>query len=164
MPFTGFVQVTVDSRLTVQDSLRELVDAFQRSVQVNFANGNGLNQAANIYTARRTLTTGANENLDLSGVLSNPFGVSVVLTKLKALIVSASNANTTNLTITRPASNGVPFLAAAGDGFVLTPGGIFVLADPSAAGIVVTPGTGDLINVANAAGASATYDVYIIGA
>lgn len=163
MPFNGFVKVTVNSNLVINDTLRDLLDAFERSVQANFANGNGLNQASNIYTARRTLATGANENLDLSGVLTNPFGVSIALTKLKALILSAASGNTTNLTVTRPAS-GAPFLLASGDGFVLTPGGIFVLVDPSAAGIAVTAGTGDLINVANAAGASATYDAYIIGA
>lgn len=162
MPFSGFVKVTVGSNLVQQEALRDITDAFERSVQADFANGNGLNQAANVYTARRTLGSGANENLDLSGVLLNPLGASIALTKLKALVINASRANTTNLTVTRPAS-GAPFLLASADGFVLTPGGIFVLVDPSAAGIAVTAGTADLVNVANAAGASAIYDVYIIG-
>jgi len=39
---------------------------------------------------------------------------------------------------------------------------MFLLADPT--GVTVTAATGDIIQVANAAGAAATYDIIIIGA
>jgi hypothetical protein len=48
-------------------------------------NGTGANQANEVWSDTRTLTTGANETLDLNGVLVDAVGQSVAFTKVKLL-------------------------------------------------------------------------------
>lgn len=162
MSFTGSVQAVIRGDLVNAGDLSSGKDILRTTLEDLFTDGTGLNQANNQFSDRRTLTTGANESLDLAGGLTNAFGVTLTFTKIKAIIIQALSTNTTDLTVSRPA-NGLPFFAASGDALVLRPGGIFVLTDPSAAGITVTAGTGDLLNIANAAGASAFYDIIIFG-
>lgn len=131
---------------------------------LSLATGTGAGQADRVWSDERTLTTGANEDLDLADSLASVIGTTFAPARLKAIAILAASANTTNLTLSRPASNGVPFFAAASDAVVLHPGSIFVATWPGATAIVVTASTGDLINIANAAGASATYKIVLIGA
>ena len=160
---TGEVSVRVSSKLTNPLDLSSVVSNIAETFANSFTNGTGANQASNAWGDIRSLLTATNEDLDLAGGLTNAFGAALTFTKVKAIIIRALPANTGNITVTRPAANGVPFLVAAGDGFVLAPGAIFVLTNPSDAGITVTAGTGDLINVNNATGATQSYAVVIIG-
>jgi hypothetical protein len=128
-----------------------------------FTDGTGANQASAFFSDTRTLIASATEDLDLSGVLTDAFGTTVAATKIKAIAIVAASANTNNVNVTRPASNGVPFMLAAGDGFALTPGAGCLLTWPNAAGIAVTAGTGDLITLTNSAGTtSVTYSIAIL--
>lgn len=163
MPQTGEVSIRVTSKVTNSTDLASATANLDKTFSTPLTNGTGLNQANNSWSDRRSLATGANEDLDVSGSLTNALGVTVVFTKIKSITIQALSTNTTNITVTRPAANGVPFLAAAGDGFVLTPGGCFTLTNPSDAGIAVTAATGDLINIANSAGATGSYDIVIVG-
>lgn len=163
MPFSGRVVVQVLAELTGTNDLATVDSDIDQKFANIFTDGTGANQANNIFSDRRALAGGANEDLDLAGVLSSALGSTIISAKLKALIFRALPANTGNLTITRPASNGVPFLLAAGDGLPpLKPGGMVVITDPSVAGITVTAGTGDLINVAASGGGANNYDVIMI--
>ncbi len=129
-----------------------------------FADGAGLGQASVLYTASRTLAGGANESLDLNGMaLLDSFGSVLALTKIKGLIIQARDANTTVLTIAN-VTNSVATILGATYSLTLQPGELLAKVSNSAAGYVVTAATGDLINIANAAGAAATYDIVIIGA
>ncbi len=133
--------------------------------QFTLAEGTGLNQANQVFPDERTLTTGQSEDLDLNGVLINPLGEQVNLVKVKAVVIVADATNTTNLTIGNAASNQfVGWFGAAAHTITLKPGGVFFISDPSAAGYPVTAGTGDLLRVTNAPGATAKYKVIIIGA
>lgn len=129
-----------------------------------WGSGTGANQADQLFSDERTLGTGANEDLDLAGSLSDAFGNTLTFARIKAVIVLAASANTTNITVSRPASNGVVLFDAASDAITLAPGALFAWVDPTATGKAVTAGTGDLLNIANSAGASGTYTVIIIGA
>jgi hypothetical protein len=131
---------------------------------LSWASGTGAAQVDRLFSGQRTLTTGANENLDLAGTLTDAFGATITMARIKLIWIYAATANTTNLQFNRPASNGVPGpLVAASDAIELKPGAGFLWFDPGAVGYAVTAGTGDLFNVVNAAGASATYDVVILG-
>jgi hypothetical protein len=127
--------------------------------------GTGASQADKMYTAQITLTASSGQDIDLAGVLSDPFAVAMTMVKLKAIAIRASTTNTNNVNLTRPAANGVPWLLAAGDGIAIGPGGIFVAVNPGAAGLAtVTPATGDLIRVDNSgAGTSVTFDIVLLG-
>jgi hypothetical protein len=126
--------------------------------------GTGADQADRIFSDTRTLSASATEDLDLSGSLTNAYGT-VTFARIKAILVIADSANTNNVNVTRPASNGVPLFLAAGDGLPVRPGGIFMWACSDATGVAVTASTGDLITLTNSAGStSVTYTVIIIGA
>lgn len=129
------------------------------------ASGTAADQADILWTDERTLTTGATEDLDFTGSLTNVFGVTVALAKVKLVLFMMGTANTTRVTISRPAANGLLLLGAASDALASFGAGALVLMyDPGTNGIcAVTGGTGDLLTITNAAGASATYKVAVIG-
>ena len=130
---------------------------------LDLASGTGLNQANVVWSDTRTLTTAQTDSLDLAGGgLTDPFGAAFAPAKVKAIIVASSSANTTNLTVFGDAAH-VPFLGTVATSMTLTPGGFIVLTNPSLAGWVVTAATADIIKIVNAAGASATYDIVVIG-
>lgn len=125
--------------------------------------GTGVNQVDKIFADQRSLASGATEDLDLVGTaLTDPFGVTVSFTKVKGVFLAASANNTTNLTI----GNGTnPFVGPFGAGthsLQLQPGGMIWLFAPHT-GWTPTATTADILKVANAAGATATYNVTIIG-
>lgn len=150
--------------MTQTTDLSSPSDALNRDYSKTFANGTGALQANMWWHDQRTLNASATENLDLAGSLTSVFGTTITFTSMKALFVYAASGNTNDVQVTRPASNGVPWLMAAGDGIALKPGAWFMWVDPSANGPTVTGGTGDLITFTNSAGGtSVTFDVFILG-
>lgn len=135
---------------------------FQNIITMN--TGTGASQADKMFSDRRTIALSSNEDLDLAGVLTDPFGVTVTFAKVKAIIITAASGNTNNVKVKPATTNGFlgPFNAAA-DTVSIPPGGSFMVAAP-VSGWTVTAGTGDLLNIANSgAGTSVTYDIVIIG-
>jgi hypothetical protein len=134
-------------------------------VQASIAldNGTGANQADKLFTDTRTVTTGATDSIDLAGSLTDAFGATITLARVKAIMVTSAAGNTTDIQVARPASNGVVLFSAVSDAIVVKPGGVFFWAAPDATAIPVTGGTGDLLSIINAAGASATYNIVIVG-
>ncbi len=129
----------------------------------NLGPGTGAGQANEIYRATRTLTASATEDLDMSGVLADALGVTVALTKVKALVVHAAAANTNNVRVGGGNTTFSLFVSAS-DIIALKPGGTFVLTDPSAAGIAVANASTDLLTVTNSAGSSSvSYDIVVFG-
>jgi len=115
-----------------------------------------------LYQATRTLAASTGEDLDLAGLLTDALGATISAAEVTAIYVEAHAANTKDVAVTRPASNGIPLFALASGGVNVGPGDFFLLT--SRKGIAVTAGTGDLIHVANSgAGSSVTYDVVIVG-
>jgi hypothetical protein len=157
------IRVQVNAKLS---SILDLVTAaapLDQTITKNLANGVAANQADVIFSDQRTLADGATEDLDLAGGgLLDALGNAFAPAKVKALIIHASPDNTTNLTLFGDA-NGVPILDDPSDTVTLKPGGVFVIVDPTLAGYAVTAGTGDVVQVENAAGAAASYDIVIIG-
>lgn len=140
-------------------------DALDYVKRITLTSGTGADQGNMLWHDQRTLAASATEDLDLAGSLVNGLGDTQTFAKIKALIVYAATANTNNVQVTRPASNGVPLFLAAGDGIPVLPGGLFSWIAPNAAAIAVTAGTGDLLTFTNSAGStSVTYDVIILGA
>jgi hypothetical protein len=134
------------------------------SIARALADGIGVNQADRLFSDQRTLVASTNEDLDFAGsALTDAFGRVFTIVKIKVLVIVAALANVNNVQIRRGATNGIPIFTAVSSGVDLGPGGIFMWASPSA-GVVVTPATGDLVNVANSgAGTSVIYDVVAIG-
>lgn len=167
MPLTAVIESRLSGSLTGSADLGTPTFAFDDLSRRSWESGVGANQADVIWSDERTVTTGATDSLDLAAVLSGLLGGTLTMARVKAIRVRNSNragvANTTNISLTRPAANGVPIFAAAGDAIPIHPDGEVLIVAPSAGGYVVTAGTADLIDIVNAAGASATYRIEIIG-
>lgn len=170
MALTSKFGITVDALLTSALDLTTVSAPLERRAAVRLATGTGAGQADKIFSDTRSLTTGASEDLDLAGVLTDALGATITFARVKGLFVAAAAANTTNLTVGANVVNGWATLlgptGASGGTVTLRPGGMFLAACGSAdaTGWAVTAGTGDLLHVVNAAGATAAYDIVVVGA
>lgn len=152
--------------MTQTTDLSSAADVLTRDYTMTYANGTGASQANMWWHDQRSLAGSATEDLDLAGSLTSVFGTTITLTSLKGIFVYAAAANnaSNNLNVTRPASNGITWLLAAGDGISLKPGAMIAWFDPSANGATVTAGSADLITFTNSAGTNTiVYDVFILG-
>jgi hypothetical protein len=165
MSLSASIKITLSANLTRALDLLTAQGQLTKSYIASLTDGTGANQADRIFHDTRTLTASGTEDLDLNGVLTDIYGQACNFARIKGIVVLALAANTNNVNVTRPASNGFPLFLAASDGIPVRPGGAFAWVDPSATGIAVTAGTGDLLTLTNSAGStSVTYDIIIIGA
>lgn len=166
------VSVEVSSTQSRALDLGTATYPFSRTASISLANGTGAGMADLLFTDERTLSASATEDIDLSGLFGSPqtqltdaFGQTVVFARVKAIIVEASTANTNNVNVIRPASNGVPLFLAASDGVAVRPGGFYAWGCTDATAAAVAAGTADLITFTNSSsGTSVTYRLTIIGA
>lgn len=160
---TALITLAINGKITNPLDLGVVTDPFAKTLAIALAQGTGANQADRVFTDTRTLAASATEDLDLAAVLVDAFGAAITFAKLKAIVILPAAGNTNDITVTRPASNGVPLFLAAADGLAVKPGGLFAWACPGA-GVTVTPATGDLLTITNGgAGTPVTYDVILIG-
>lgn len=131
------------------------------SAAIDLLNGTSNAQANLAYVGERTLASGATEDLDLAGALTSALGATITMAEVVAVLIIADAANTTNLTIGGASSEAQLWFAAAGDKEVIKPGGISLHYAP--AGWAITAGSADDLLIANGSGASATYQIAIIG-
>lgn len=135
------------------------------SAAISLTSGTGLNQADRLWSDTRTLTASSTEDLDLAGVLTDVFGATQTLARVKLIYVKAALGNTNNVVVGGAASNGLlNWVADATDKVNVRPGGVLLLAAPDATAYAVTATTGDLLRVGNSSsGTSVTYDIVIVG-
>lgn len=132
-----------------------------------FADGVGAQQIDRVCMVERTILTGANDDIDLSGTgIQTLLGANIAAVELVGLVVMNRRkdptlaANTTNVTIGGSGS-GVPGFVSAG--LTLKPGGIFVAMSPDAAGLAtITNSTGDILRLTNSAGATIIVTVALL--
>jgi len=142
-------------------------EALTKSKTHNLAFGTGAAKANQIWSDRRTLGASADETLDLVGALTNAFGATVSLAKVKAIVIhnrSDEQGTATDAAIkiepgTTPPDNcpTIPLLPA---------GGFAVIACADADGFLGTlaGGSKDGIKITNLDGADAAqYDFIVIG-
>lgn len=162
---TTFIKAEISATYRNLLDLGTPTDTFLKKIAIDLANGTGANSADLMFHDQRTLAASGTEDLDLAGGLTNPLtGAAMTFVELRAVFVFAASANTNNVVVSRPASNGVPIFSAAGDAIPVQPGGFFGWSCPADGKVAVTAGTGDLLTVTNSSsGTSVTYDVVIIG-
>jgi hypothetical protein len=116
--------------------------------------------ADRLWSDRRTLAAGASEDLDLAGALADPFGAALNFSRIRGLLIAADPSNTNSVVVGGASSNGFASWVGDDDAVIVRPGGVLVLVAPDATDHAVTPGTPDLLRIANSrAGAEVTYDV-----
>jgi len=132
----------------------------------SFEDGIVANKVNLAYMAERTVNASSNDDIDLAGVLTDALGATFAAAELVAILIRnkpLSGDNTTNLTLSVP-TNGAPLLTGTTPALAaIRPGGFFMFCNPDANGIMtVTPGTGDLLRIANAAGAQNKYQIGLL--
>jgi hypothetical protein len=141
------------------------VDNFVKNIALALTSGTGANQVDRMWYAERTLNSGANEDLDLVGGFTDSLGVPFSPARFRALLIYSLPGNTTPLVVKPGAANGIVGLfGAPGHTLTIRPGGLFLVFGPDAIGYALTTGTGDVLNIANGAGAPATYDIVLLAA
>lgn len=130
--------------------------------QLPLAPGTGAGLVDKEFDDERTLADGATENLDLSGSLTDAYGASILFAKVKVLAIK-NKSTTQTLSVGGAATLG--FIGWVGDPTdkVLIGPGAFALLICDPVGVTVTAGTGDLLKIANSAGAACIYDIVIAG-
>jgi hypothetical protein len=132
--------------------------------QFNFADGVGLNAANRIWSDTRTIAASGTDSLDLAGSLSDAFGSTFTLARVKALMVAASPNNSNNVVVGAGSNAWSTWVGGTNPTVTVRPGGMLLVVAPDATGYAVTAGTGDILQIANSgAGSSVTYDVIVMG-
>lgn len=140
-----------------------------------YANGNGTSSGSQInevFSDIRTLAAGANEPLDLFGVLIGEMGDTVDLTKVKELrirLADAANPDGSNqassIAVGGASANGwFPFLMDATDRLKVLKGMTVSIGCPVLAGMPVVAGSADQLKIENNDLVNnATYSIAVFG-
>jgi len=159
------VGISVRGQYTNTTDLGSSVQKVGYAPVCNFSNGTGAEQANKYFEDTRTLTASSTEDLDLYGGLTDVFGNTLNITKIKFIIIRAAATNTNDVVVGGAAGSPIVSLfGTATDKINLKPGtGICLFATDSTAYAVVTS-TADLLKVANGGGTtSVSYDIIIGG-
>ncbi|WP_430233960.1 phage head spike fiber domain-containing protein [Nitrosomonas communis] len=131
-----------------------------------FQFGTGANQANKVFTDIRTIGASSTETIDLTWSTLDAIAKRLNLTKIKALILAASENNSNDILLGSNSLNNpiTSFFGAANDRLRIKPGGMIALIAPDANGYAVVQGTADKLDIANdGAGSSVTYTILIMG-
>lgn len=158
-------------RLGVSATLQEVQNLGSARYLLSYAgvntlpDGNASGQADLIFADQRTLSGGADEDLDLAAVLIDPLGAALTFAAVKVLAIIASADNADTIVVSPDATNGFDGpLGGTTPTVTIPPGGMYCVTAPGE-GWAVAGGTGDLLNVLNSDGVEdAIYDVIVIGA
>ena len=129
------------------------------NVSTNYTDGAGANQGNVLYQAQRTFS-GSTDNVDLSGVLTDSFGSTVSLVRVKAILIQNTSASN-SITVGNGTNPWATLLNGTGT-ITLPPGAWFAAATPDATGWAVTNSTADILKLAGTSGQS--YKLILLGA
>lgn len=164
MSLSANVKVSINATQTKTADFESASSAIAHALSVAFSDGVAAGQANRIWKDTRTLAASATEDLDFSGALLDIFGDAVVFADIRAILITADAANTNNVNVTRPASNGLPIFLAASDGIAVRPGGAFLYVAQDTTAIPVTASTADLLTLTNSSGTTGvTYSITVLG-
>lgn len=160
---------SIDFLLSLKASVKKANDlgapiyAPEIKKSIAFADGNGANQAKIIWGDTRTVNGGANDDIDLAGVLTDAFGDVVTAVEMVGLIIVTPSTNTSHLVVGAGSNPWITMWIATGDGIKVFPGGAFCNIAPDASGLgAVTAATADILRINNPGGAACDYTIGII--
>ena len=168
MALASKVIAGVEWRQTSALDLSTVYDSASLSYAVDIATGTAINTADYIWHDRRSVTTGANDDIDLtSSTTRSIFGTSVpqVFARVKAIIIK-NNATATGEELQIDSSVAASFLgwcvASTTAKAQIGPNSMLVLSN-LCDGWAVTATTADIIRITNTGATTISYDIIIIG-
>ena len=164
------LQATLTAKIVAsQTGDNAFADKFTPAIEKvqSLTDGTTANKADLMYVDERTVASATNDDIDLSGSLTDAFGVTITAAEIVAVLIIngpiSGAANTTDLTIGAGTNPFIGFLGAGDTIGPIKPAGMFMIGAGDADGVgAVTAGTGDILRIANSSGASATYQIAII--
>lgn len=152
---TDLAAATASQGLTITDSL---------------TSGITLDKADRMFADTRSVAASSNDDIDLSGSLTDPLGQTVTFGKIKGLLLK--NKSTTAGDVLQVSGNGAAGFttwlkdnaANSADGVRVGPDGCLMLWNPSLAAYSVTATTADILRITELGGANTvSYDLVLIG-
>ncbi len=170
MPLSSRITLRALASLTGSTPVNDLGTGSAQSMNVDqlidftLSDGTGIGAADKVFSDTRTVNASTNDDIDLAGTLTDAFGAALTFVKVKGLYVRSAPANTQAFTVGAAAANGVTSMLAP-VAITMRPGGALLLTSGATdtTGYAVVAATGDLLRVANGAGAAISYDIVIIG-
>lgn len=127
--------------------------------------GSTIDKANKPYKGTFTLSASGVNSHDLYGGLTDPFGNTLNFTRIVAIVIwNTSTTVGANLEVGGAASHAwESWNNGLGSTEKIGPNGVWLKWEPSAAGMVVANGTGDILDVTNIGATSITYHMMIVG-
>lgn len=134
------------------------------SISKNYTNGNTTGLANAVFSDTRTIANETNDDLDLTAGLVNAYGTTIVLTKIKTIVIEAAATNTDVISIGAAGAN--PFVGWFADttDIINIPAGASIALHHPGAGWNVAVDSADILRIANL-GTTGTlsYSIVIVG-
>jgi hypothetical protein len=157
--------ISISSTLNKELDLNTPIDPLSISDAMSLTDGSGAANTGNQqWHDTRTLTTGADETLDLNGGLSNAFGDTATFGVIRGLYIK--NPSTVNTLIVGDAASDVfsPMFGADDHTRVLQPLETMYIPSPSATGLAVNSTNKNLkIEHGGQDSSSTSYDIVLVG-
>jgi hypothetical protein len=151
------------------DDISTVIDDTQFVFEMSLEDGNGSNQAQDMYRARRSIPSNDEDILDLAGSLVDKYGNTLTFATIKQItIVNLAGTAGENLLVGGgPGATGGALITDLFDGesdgrIKIQAGGVFLIATPLA-GYTVTGGSADLLWIRNDGTDTIEYDIVIKG-
>lgn len=156
--------VSWDYELALTGSLTSLIQG-QFSYSKELTNGTGAAGTANlIYAVQTTIAGGGNTTLDFAGSLSDWFGTTITMARLKYLYINLTTDTTASSITVGNATNPLALFSAGTATISIRNGGILFLGCSDATGIAISGGSTDELKIVNADGSNtATINLAAIG-
>lgn len=147
--------------------LSNVNDAATLEYSKDCADGTSADQCDKIWHDQRVITTGANDDLDLTALTNSIFGSTVTINFVKVksiLIVNTSTTAGDELKLDSSVTNGFlgPFNGSNTSKIEIGPDSACLLSSKKD-GWAVTAGTGDILRINNPNAGSVTYKIVIVG-
>ncbi len=140
------------------------VDSYVKALTYAWTSGTGANQADRLLYTERTLTSGANEDLQFTVQFTDSLGSVFSPARLKLLCIYSVAANTVILSIGMGSATSVTsILTGTSPIIIVRPGGACILVAPDATGYAIGTGATDKLNIL-AGAATITYGIIAMGA
>lgn len=154
---------SLNSELRKSLDNRDVRDPVSTTHTLSLASGSGAESGNMVWHDQRTVATGANDDIDLSGGITDAFGDSITFTKIRYIEIKNESTNDT-LTIggaANPVANVSGTVQKSGSNYP----GIFVMTAPDASGLAVTAGSADELRITHDGDTSnsVTYEITIAG-
>lgn len=132
---------------------------------LQLSSGTGSNQFDRMYSDNVSIAASSNLDLDLRGGLTDPFGATLNIVELRAILIRSRSTNLNNLGIGGTVTNQLTgIFSDASDQLILRPGEVFFKGIFPDGAVTLTAGTADLLRLTNLAGTNTiSVDVLIFG-